>query len=175
MAKRSGQWFGDSELQTIIAGAAVAQVIQLLPTVASLQSMRDIVFERVIISFQSRRILSAAIEGYAFVVWKGNVLSGTTTPVEALDPLSQSTFSWSHGSIMQYGVLDVPREQKSFDSAGAFVSQTPAVDLLSHMVDFDVKRSVNRANEGIFLKVSADVSSNIKCNITWRTYYTYAS
>lgn len=170
MAKRSGQWFGDSTLKTILAGAGVSQVIQLLPTANSLQSPRDIVIERIILSFQSRRILVADIEGFAFLVWKGDVLSGTTTPTESLDPLSTSTFNWAHASIMKYGVLKIPAN--TFDST----AQLPALsnEVTAETMEIIVKRKVNRANEGIFLAVAADLSSALKCNITWRAYYTYA-
>jgi len=169
--KRSGQWFGDSELQTVQAGATVATVIQLLPTVSSLQSMRDVVFERCIISFQTRRNSLGFPDGYAFIVWKGNVLSGTSTPVEALDPLSQSTFSWSHSSIMKFGPLRCPPILlNGFDGVSEISGE-----LTAEQVEIVVKRKVSRANEGIFLKVSTDASNLVKCNITFRTYYTYAA
>ncbi len=173
MADRQGQWFGDSVLKTLET-TSVAEVIQLLPTNTILESARDVVFERSIITFQTRRLLTTAVEGCGFIVWKGNVLSGTTTPVEALDPLSLSTFSWAHKSIMRFGKLEVPGIIQSFDSAGAFVNKATDQRLTAQEVDFDVKRSVGRANEGIFLAVTADVSSVLKCLVTWRTYYTYA-
>ncbi len=171
--KRSGQWFGDSFLKTL-EPSTVAEIIQLMPTATLLESARDVVFERCIITFQSRRLLTGVVEGCAWLAWKGSVLSGTGTPVEALDPLSQSTFSWAHSSIMQFGALEVPPITDSFDSTGAFVGTKFRRELTNDMVDFDVKRSVSRANEGIFLLVSCDVAATVKCNITFRTYYTYA-
>ena len=167
--RRSGQWFGDAELQTITAGSAVGKVIQLLPTVSSLQSMRDVVFERVIITFQTRRILATALEGYAFVVWHGEVLTGTSTPTQGLDPLSLISFSWADRNIMHFGALAVPPTQLTSADAAVIGNE-----LVPAMCDTHVKRSVGRANQGIFLKVSSDVSSVLKCHITWRTYYTYA-
>lgn len=170
MARRRGQWFGDSELQTVLAGSSVSKVLQLLPTVVQLESTRDVVFERCVLTFQTRRILTATIEGLAYVVWKGDVLSGTSTPTEGLDALSTSTFSWAHASIMHYGPLEVPpRLINGFDGA-AQVSEA----VTAHQVEIGVKRKVNRANEGIFMRISCDLSSAVKVNVTWRTYYTYA-
>jgi len=167
--KRSGQWFGDAFIKTVLAGPNVADVIQLLPTVTSVQSPRDVVFERSIVNFQTRRIGVSTVEALGFIVWKGLVLSGTTTPVEALDPNSTSTFSWSHGSIMHYGTLHVPALIPVGDAATRQISE----EVTSHEIDFSVKRSVQRANEGIFLMVSADISSQVRVNTTFRTYYTY--
>jgi len=172
MTKRKGQWFGDSVLLTIGTGTTVGEVVQLLPTAAALESMRDVVFERCILSMQTRRISTSAIEGYAYMVWKGDVLSGTSTPTEALNPLSQSTFSWAHGSIMHYGPLRVPPVLEVFD--GVAPATKLSQELTAEQVEIVVKRKINRANEGIFLMVANDFGSTLKCNITWRTYYTYA-
>jgi len=174
MTKRSGQWFGDSVLKTVLAGGTTADVIQLLPTVASLQSARDIVFERAIISFQIHRLTAGALSGHAWVVWKGLVLAGTSTPVEGVDPLNvgaTSQFSWGRKAIMQYGPLDVPATLILFDSNTKVTDSS----VVSSQVDFDVKRSVSRANEFIGLQVSADASSVLQTLVTWRVYYTYAA
>jgi len=170
MAKRRrGQWFGDSQLITLQAGNDVAEVIQILPPANALESIRDIVFERVIIGFQNRRVLTSVVEGCAWMVWKGAVITGTTTPLQALTPLSQLDFSWADKDIMQYGVLPVP--PIFFDGVANAITQ----ELTSSMVDFNVKRSIHRANEGIFLVVRADNGGVVKCNVSWRLYYTYAS
>jgi len=170
MTKRSGQWFGDSVLQIVTAGGGVSNVIQLLPTADSLQSMRDIVFERSILSIQTRRILPSVLEGLAYIVWKGEVLSGTSTPTEGMDALSTSDFSWAHGRIMHYGPLHVPPNISDGSTGTIVVNQ----EVTAEQVEIVVKRKVNRANEGIFMRISADVSNVVKCNITWRTYYTYS-
>jgi len=168
--KRSGQWIGDSFLKTIQGGGAVSELITLLPTAEQLDVPRDIVFERVIITMQVRRILVSAVEGFAWMIYKTGVLSGTSTPLEALNPLSQSTFSWSHGSIMQFGGLDVP----PFISRGN--DGVAQIDGSVHTteVDIHVKRSIKRANETVVLMIAADITNVLKVNTTFRTYYTYA-
>lgn len=167
---RVGQWEGDSFLQSI-SPSAVGGIISLLPTAPTVGQASNVVFERSIITFQTRRVGNGVLEGLAFLIWKGNVLSGTTTPVEALDPLSQSTFSWAHKSIMQFGVLKVPAAVFNDTGQSLAISQ----ELTAEMVDINVKRSVNRRNETINLLVAADAASVVKCNITFRTYYTYAT
>jgi len=170
MARRSGQWFGDSVLQQVTAGGGVSNVIQLLPTVTALESMRDIVFERCILSLQTRRIDAAVIEGLAYIVWKGEVLSGTSTPTEGMDALSTSSFSWAHGRVMHYGPMHVP----AVLSNGSSGTHQVTGEVTAEQVEIVVKRKVNRANEGIFMRVSCDLSDAVKVNITWRTYYSYA-
>jgi len=171
MAKRSGQWIGDSTLITVLTNASggVGSVIQLLPSVVDTAMPRDVVHERTIISFQSRRISTGDLEGFAYVVWKGDVLSGTSTPTEALDPLSLSSFSWAHKSIMHFGPLKVPPLLVQSDDTFKINSEVTA-----EQVEVVVKRKVGRANEGIFLVVASDLSSRMKCLVTSRTYYTYA-
>ncbi len=170
MAKRQGQWFGGGVLQTVLAGAAVAQVVQLLPTVTAIEAPRDIVAERTIISFQTRRLNFNNVSALAYVVWRGKVASGTSTPLESLDPLSQSGFEWAEAQIMHYGPLEVPEVLVNGFTGAEGLSRR----VTAEQVEVVVKRKVARANEGIFLAVTCDVSSVVSTNITWRTYYTYA-
>ncbi len=173
MSDRQGQWFGDTVLKTIET-TSLSEVIQLMPTAASLQNARDVVCERVIISFQTRRIDAAAIvEGYAYEVWKGRFLVGTNTPAQAKDPLdvgATSQFSKADANIMHTGPLEVPESiLNGFTGAQALNGRVTA-----EQVEVPVKRSVNRANEGILLAVVADNSFKLKCLVSWRLYYTYS-
>jgi len=170
MAKRQGQWFGDAVLQVIKAGATGAEVIDVLPHAASLQTVRSLVFERVIIGFQTRRTSINPVEGYGFTLWHGMVAPASGVPSDVIDPNSLESNVWADKRIMQCGRLPVPGT--AFDSIADNLIITQ--ELTAEQVDVTVKRSVNRGTEGIFLKVSADASDVLKCFITWRVYYTYA-
>ncbi len=170
MAKRKGQWFGNSVLQSTGTSAA-SQVIQLLPVRASLGVARDLVFERSIVSFQTRRFTAATIEGLAYVVWHGGVNPTTGLPLQVFNPVQVAGLEeWANKNIMRFGPLAV---------AGCHSNPSddvllPIDSLFAHQEDFDVKRSVAAGNESIFLQVAADVSGACKTYITWRTYYTYS-
>lgn len=168
--KRTGQWIGDNNLQTVLshASGSVADIISLLPTNSIVEAAANVVFERCIIDFWTRRLLVTQPEALGFMVWDGDVLSGTTTPVEALDPLSGSTFSWAHKAIMQKGGLPVP--PVFFNG----VSNAVGGELLHSQVDINVKRKLSRRNQQINLVVRCDLSSVMRVFTTWRTYYTYA-
>lgn len=166
---RSGQWFGNSVLLTLET-TATDQVQKLLPEATALESIRDLVFERSIVSFQTRRILANTVEGCAYVVWHGGVDPATGDPLQTFDPLSQDSFVWANKNIMRFGPLPVQP-----------VVMTPSTDtqianreISALQIDFDVKRSIARANEAVFIAVAADVAATVKCLVTWRTYYTYA-
>jgi len=168
--KRQGQWFGDAVLQTITAGSAEAQVIDILPPALSLESIRDLVFERAIIGFNTRRLNTTVVEGYGFVLWHGMINPATQVKSDPIDPNSLLSNVWADKRIMQVGRLHVPALQFDSTAQAAVVSQ----EVTAEEVDVGVKRSVNRGTEGVFLKVSTDVTSTVKCFITWRCYYTYA-
>ncbi len=167
MAKRKGQWFGNSILQTTVPSEA-AQVIELLPVRASLGVARDLVFERSIVSFQVRRVAAGVVEGCGYVVWHGGVNPTTGSPLQVFNPLQVAgPEEWANKNIMRFGPLDVPPVY--FDGIAISADQS----LRAVQVDFDVKRSVAGGNEAIFLQVAADVAAKVKVLVTWRTYYTY--
>ncbi len=174
MAKRKGQWTGDRESKTVNDIPVIADVVQLLPPALALESIRDIVFERAIVGFQVQRILSNTITDLSWMAWHGRVADGSVIPLEALNPRSAAKTTLAHSSIVQFGVLPVPPILTTFDSAGAVVSSV--VDRSVHVmeVDFDVKRSIQRGNEGIFLTLAASAADIIRVNVSWRVYYTYA-
>ncbi len=174
MAKRQGQWVGDSVAHTVRQVPAIADVIQLLPPATALESIRDIVFERCIISFAITRILTSTITDVSWMAWHGRVGDNTLIPLEALNPRSASQTTMAHSSIVQFGGLPVPPTVRTFDSAGAFVGDDNNREVMERSVDFDVKRSIQRGNEGIWLTIAASVDDIVRVRVTWRTYYTYA-
>ncbi len=174
MAKRRGQWFGDREARTIAAVPAISDVVQLLPPALALESIRDIVFERCIIDFQIHRLQNNTITDLSWMAWHGRVADGSVVPLEALNPRSAAQTTMAHSSIVQVGALPVPGVTITFDSAGAVVARDPNREVMVEHVDFDVKRSIQRGNEGIFLTMAADTAAIMQVNIRWRTYYTYA-
>ncbi len=174
MAKRRGQWFGDSVSQSLNDIPLIADVIQLLPPANALESIRDIVFERCIIAFSVTRLLFDNVTDVEWMAYHGRVADGSVVPLEALNPRSAAQTTMAHGTILQFGALPVPAIIRSFDSAGAFNSRAVAEEIIVEMVDFDVKRSINRGTEGIFLTMAAEVQDAIHVRTTWRTYYTYA-
>ncbi len=174
MAKRRGQWFGDRVSQAINDIPLVADVIQLLPPALALESIRDIVFERAIIGFQIHRTAVNRLTDLSWMAYLGRVEDGSIIPLEALNPRSASKTTMAHASNVQFGVLPIPATVRSFDSAGSFVASDESEEVFSVMVDFDVKRSVARGNEGIFLTMAASLSSVVQVSVQWRTYYTYA-
>ncbi len=174
MAKRRGQWYGDSVAKTVNDIPLVADVVQILPSVASLESVRDVVFERCIIAFCITRLSTASVTDCYWMAYHGYLLDGSSTPTEALNPRSASSFTLAHGSIMQFGALTVPPVVKAFDSAGVITSFELNSEVQVVEVDFDVKRSLNRGNEAIMLTMAASAQDVISVRVGFRTYYTYA-
>ncbi len=174
MAKRRGQWYGDREIKTAQQVPLIADVVQLLPPATALESIRDIVFERCIITFGMTRINATPITDLEWMAWHGRVGDNTLIPLEALNPRSASSTTMAHSSIVQFGQLPVPGIIKSFDSSGVFVNNDTDDSVVVMEVDFDVKRSIQRGNEGIWLTVAAGLDDVVRVNVAWRTYYTYA-
>ncbi len=174
MAKRRGQWVGDRVIQAVQMVPDVSEVIQILPPATALESIRDIVFERAIIGFGVRRLTSGTIDDLSWVAWHGRVGDNTLIPLEALNPRSASQTTMAHSSIVQFGILPVPPVTNRFDSAGAAVGASLDLGILTEMVDFDVKRSIQRGNEGIFLTLASTLDSVVNVTVQWRCYYTYA-
>ncbi len=174
MAKRRGQWFGDRVAHTTQQVPDTTDVVQLLPPALALESIRDIVFERCVLTFGVSRILTNTITDVEWMAYLGNVADGSVIPLEALNPRSAADTTLAHASIMQFGQLPVPPVIKTFDSAGAVVNSVIDGAVLTKEYDFDVKRSVQRGAQGIFLTMAASVSDVIRLNVAWRTYYTYA-
>ncbi len=174
MAKRRGQWFGDRVSQAINDIPLVADVIQLLPPALALESIRDIVFERCIIAFSISRLALNTITDLEWMVYHGRVADGSVIPLEALNPRSASSTTMAHSSILQVGALPVPPVTITFDSAGAVVARDPNRAIMVKEVDFDVKRSIQRGNEGIFLTMACSSQDVVEVNTLFRTYYTYA-
>ncbi len=174
MAKRKGQWFGDRRQQAVRDIPTTADVIQLLPPATALESIRDIVFERVIIGFSIQRINTNSISDLSWMAYHGRVANNTLIPLEALNPRLADETTMAHSSIVQFGVLPVPEIHETFDSAGAVVAARISEELMTVMVDFDVKRSIQRGNEGIWLTMAAAVTLSVRVSVNWRTYYTYA-
>lgn len=174
MAKRRGQWFGDRLQSTVNDIPLIADVIQLLPPALALESIRDIVFERCILLFSVTRVLTNDVTDVSWVAWHGRVGDGTVIPLEALNPRSASSTTMAHSSIVQTGRLPVPGVNTRFDSAGAVTGATINGAVMVMEYDFDVKRSIQRGNEGIFLTLACSVQDVIRVDTLWRTYYTYA-
>lgn len=174
MAKRRGQWYGDRQQQGLNDIPVIADVIQLLPPALALESIRDIVFERCIISFSVTRILNTDITDARWMAYHGRVADGSVIPLEALNPRSASSTTMAHSSIVQFGALPVPATLVTFDSAGSAVTTPVNREVMIHEVDFDVKRSIQRGNEGIFLTMACNVQDVVRADVCWRTYYTYA-
>ncbi len=174
MAKRSGQWFGGTVVKTIPSAPVIADVVQLLEPADSLESVRALVFERCVLTLSVRRITASDVSELLWMVYKGRVADGSVIPLEALNPRSASNTTLAHASILQFGALSVPAIVRSFDSAGAFVTSEDDGALIAHQVDFDVKRSLSRNTEGIFLTMGCNSASTCNVTVAWRTYYTYA-
>jgi len=174
MAKRRGQWFGDRVAHTVNDVPLIADVIQLLEPALALESIRDIVFERCIIAFSIHRQTNTTITDLSWMAYHGRVADGSVVPLEALNPRSAAQTTMAHSSIVQFGVLPVSAVTITFDSAGVVVARDPDRAVETVMVDFDVKRSIQRGNEGIFLTLAANAQDAIQVAVQWRTYYTYA-
>ncbi len=174
MARRRGQWFGDRELKTANDQPVIADVVQLLPPALALESIRDIVFERCILTFGISRILASAITDLEWFAWHGRVADGSVIPLEALNPRSAASTTLAHSTIMQFGQLPVPSTYPVFDSTGTLISTEIDRAVLVKEVDFDVKRKIERDSQGVFLTVAASTQDVLRVNIAWRTYYTYA-
>ncbi len=174
MAKRRGQWFGDRVAHTVNDIPVIADVIQLLPPALALESIRDIVFERCIIDFSVFRANTTSVTDMEWMAWHGRVADGSVVPLEALNPRSAAQTTMAHSSIVQVGALPVPANIKTFDSAGAVVATIASGEVMVEHVDFSVKRSIQRGNEGIFLTIAASVADILQVAVRWRTYYTYA-
>ncbi len=174
MSKRRGQWVGDRQIKVVNDIPVIADVVQLLAPASALESVRDIVFERAIIAFHVRRVTVATINDLSWVAWHGRVADGTTTPLEALNPRSAAKTTMAHSSIVQFGALEVPPFIRTFDSAGVLVSSLVDGSTRVSEVDFDVKRSIQRGNEGIFLTLAANSDGELDVTVQWRVYYTYS-
>ncbi len=174
MAKRRGQWFGDRVSKSVNDIPVIADVVQLLPPALALESIRDIVFERCIIEFSIGRILTTDVTDLEWMAWHGRVADGSVVPLEALNPRSAAATTMAHSSIVQVGALPIPGTHSTFDSAGALVNTIRNRDVMTVSIDFDVKRSIQRGNEGIFLTFACSAPDVVRVMTLWRTYYTYA-
>jgi len=174
MAKRRGQWFGDRRAHTVQSVPLIADVIQLLPPALALESIRDIVFERCVLSISTSRLAAGAIRDIEWMAWHGRVADGTAIPLEALNPRSAAQTTMAHSSIVQVGALELGGVSRLFDSAGVLVSTIEDAEVKVSKYDFDVKRSIQRGNEGIFLTIAANLADVVNAVVFWRTYYTYA-
>ncbi len=174
MATRRGQWTGDRVAQSIRQVPIIGEVIQLLPVADALESVRDLVFERCIIAFSVHRQDENGVTDLSWMAYKGRVADNTAIPLEALNPRSASKTTMAHGSIVQIGSLPIPSVNTRFDSAGAEVGNSINREVKVAMVDFDVKRSIQRNTEGIFFTMAASADNVVQVNVLFRTYYTYA-
>ncbi len=174
MAKRRGQWFGDRAQSAVNDIPLIADVIQLMPPANALESIRDVVFERAIICFAVTRVLNNSVTDVSWMAYHGRVADASVIPLEALNPRSASSTTMAHGNIVQIGRLPVPPVGVTFDSAGAVVNNPITREVMVSEVDFDVKRSIKRGTEGIFLTLACDVQDAIRVDTLWRVYYTYA-
>jgi len=168
--KKTVKWCGDSVLQTILAGAVVNDVIQLCPTVG-VDIASDVVHQVSHIHLHIKRLLVSALDGFAYVVWSGKVLVGTGTPVQALDPLSLDAFDWADADIMLHGALPVP---PIISAGNTGVAEVDASVIPVH-IEVKAKRRFSRVNHGIFMAISADVSSVMSVFIQHRTLLSYGS
>ncbi len=174
MAKRRGQWFGDRVAHTVNDIPVIADVIQLLPPALALESIRDIVFERCILILSLHRLLTNTVTDCSWMAYHGRVADGTAIPLEALNPRSAAQTTMAHSSIVQVGALPIPGIIQRFDNTGTLTSNDITREVKTRMWDFDVKRSIQRGNEGIFLTIAASVQDAVQVSVLWRTYYTYA-
>lgn len=174
MAKRSGQWFGDTRAQTIENIPAVADVISLLPVANALESIRDLVLERVVLQFSISRLTNNSLTDLMWMVYKGRVQTGSTIPLEALNPRSASSPVMAHANILQVGILPVPAVMQTFDSAGAQVAVNTNREVMTKEYDFHVKRKIQRDSEAIMLTMAASADEVVSMMVRWRIYYTYA-
>lgn len=164
---RPASWNGNLIVQTLLAGGPIANVIQLTPTVTS-AAIQDALHEVTWLHISVERILTTAIDACGFVVWKGKVDVGTSTPAQSLNPLNLVALEHADSDIMMEGLLNVP--PVIFDAAG-----TPAVnrELRAHKIHIPVARKFSRVNHGIFLAIACDVSSVVRVSVLHRTYLSY--
>ncbi len=174
MAKRRGQWFGDRVAHTVNDIPLIADVIQLLPPATALESIRDIVFERTILNMCITRLSTASLTDAYWMAYHGRIADSTGLPTEALNPRSASQSTMANATIVQVGPLSVPPVVKAFDSAGVITSFELNSEVQTMTYDFDVKRSINRGSEGIFLTLAAFTQDVLQVHVQFRTYYTYA-
>lgn len=160
-----GQWKGDQSVHNLVAGADVASVIQLVPTLSDVDIQQDVVMEVSHIHLSIRRLLASTLDACGYVIWMGKTLVSTTVPAQGLDPLSQSTFAWADKDIMLQGLLPIPPVQLN----SADVNQI-RLENLHVYIKVKSKRRFNRANHGIFLALSADVSNVIRVVTSRRTF-----
>jgi len=168
--KKVLKWCGDSVLQTIVAGADVPTVIQLCPTVA-VDAASDVVLETCHIHLHIRRLLASGVTGFGFVVWSGKVLVGTSTPAQALDPLSLDALDWADSDIMLCGGLPVPPVLSKGNDGTNVIS----AELVPVHLEVKAKRRFSRVNHAIFLAISADISSVLSVFVQHRTLLSYGS
>ncbi len=164
----AGRWTGDLSVHNLVAGADVATTIALVPTIAEnvVDAQQDMVLETCHIHLCYKRLLVTGLDAMGFVVYLGKVLVGTSTLAQALDPLSLSTFAWADGDIMLQGLLPVPPTVSAGNTGAAEVDNS----LVHQYIHVKSKRKFKRANHGIFLSLSTDVSSVIRCTTVRRSY-----
>ncbi len=164
----AGRWVGDTSTVTVVAGADVGTIIQLVPTIAEnvADAQQDMVLEVSHIHLSIRRLLITNVDALGFVVWMGKVLVGTSTPAQGLDPLSQSTFAWADGDIMLQGLLPVPPVISAGDTGVAEIDRSNT----NFYIRVKSKRKFKRANHGIFLALACDVTNVVKVTVVRRSY-----
>ncbi len=166
------QWVGDTVSQTILVTPAVAETIQLIETTATgsdLSEFREVTHKFTVLQFSIRRLLTTALGGVGFIVWKGKVLLGTATPAQPYSPQSSSKFFHSDSDIMLSGVLPVPPTIRAAADDTLLVSNEVVTD--ERYVK--VMRKVSRDTEGVFLQMTASTASVVSVQVTWRTLLLY--
>jgi len=165
------KWVGDLDTSVILKVPTVARVIQLTPTVAQ-QEASDCVHKVTHLHVALRRVLpSSTVDAVAWVMWLGKVIAGTSTPAQALNPLSTIQAAWADSDIMGQGMLSVPPI--------VLVPSTDAVAnndaVIAHYWKVKAQRHYSRVNHGVFLTFGflGGSESSFQVTAVWRTLLKY--
>lgn len=161
------KWCGGSDLSSPALTPVVANIIPLCPSVSAAE-YSDVTVLRTILMFSVRRILTTAFAELAFVMWEGKVLDGTSTPVEAVDPLSTNTFSYADTNVMHWQQLPVPPNMEAFDGGAALTQEVQVT-----MVDIKAKRRLRRQNHEIHLLMGSGLNAAVQVRLQWRLLMSY--
>ncbi len=163
------KWCGHAAVLTVDTQGATAtsDIMLLCPSLGNSEIQGEVIVERIILSFSTRRLLTTATSAAGFLVAKQKTVPATGLPLEVLNPLETTAdnFEFGNKDLLYQGLLSIP--------ANGFVGNSGAVAVSEQVIverfEFNGRRRLERLNHALTLTVTADVSAVLRTFMQVRT------
>ncbi len=166
---RTYSWLGGAQnIEPETAGSTtVSEIIQMIPAQLTTESAGDrtqTLIEAIYLKFSVKRLLITELDAAGFIVYQGQVATGSNNPAQVVDALSLSSRVYQNKNIMMMAPLPVPK----IGLSGDLLSATITGEIQTGEFEYQAMRKHDLSNQVLCLVVNTDVSVVLNVFCQWR-------